>query len=378
MGRLGWGSLLAGLALIAGGLVAKWPPLAVLGTGLVVLTLGALWYVLTSPHLVLERAVEPSRVEKGKPAIAVVKATNRSRRTLPPTPIEQRLGGTVFRADLPRLRRDETGIRTYRLPTNQRGTYDVGPVEIPKADPFGLCRRVRRMGDAQAISVHPRIIALRPLPTGKSRNLEGPSSDMSPQGSVTFHRLREYVIGDDLRTVHWPSTARLGKLVVRHYVDTAQPCTVILVDLRPGVYSPASFEEAMDVAASVSTSMSGGLAPVQLRTTTGDRLGGPTQRDPCGLVDYLTDATPSDTGSLSAQLVPLRRERGGSALVVVTGTLDVDILPGIASLRRRFDHVITCSIVPRLVPGPAFPGLTVLVATTADELAQAWDAQVAR
>jgi uncharacterized protein (DUF58 family) len=201
---------------------------------------------------------------------------------------------------------------------------------------------------------------------------------MSPQGTVTFHRLREYVIGDDLRTVHWPSTARLGKLVVRHYVDTAQPFTVVLVDLRPEVYSPETFEEAMDVTASVATSMSTGKAPVQIRTTAGERVGGAGHRDPAGLVDYLTDLAPSSLGSLSAQLVPLRRDRGGSALVVVTGALELESLPAIAALTRRFDHVIVASLVPRPAPAPVYPGVSILVATSADDLAQAWDSWATR
>ena len=186
------------------------------------------------------------------------------------------------------------------------------------------------------------------------------------------------MIGDDLRTVHWPSTARLGKLVVRHYVDTAQPYTVVLVDMRPEVYSPETFEEAMDVTASVATSMSAGKAPVQIRTTAGERVGGAGQRDPAGLVDYLTDLVPSDVGSLSAQILPLRRDRGGSALVVVTGALELDTLPAIAALKRRFDHVIVVSVVPRPAPAPVYPGVRVLVASTADELAQAWDELVTR
>jgi uncharacterized protein (DUF58 family) len=193
---------------------------------------------------------------------------------------------------------------------------------------------------------------------------------------VTFHRLREYVIGDDLRTVHWPSTARLGKLVVRHYVDTAQPYTVVLVDLRPEVYSPETFEEAMDVAASVATSMSWGKSPVQIRSTAGERVGGPGQRDPVPLVDYLTNVAPTPGGSLSAQLVALRRDRG-SALVVVTGEIDVESLPVIASM-SRFDHVIVTSLVPHPRPAPAYPGVRVFVTSTAHELAQAWDGWVVR
>jgi uncharacterized protein (DUF58 family) len=376
--RLGWGALGAGLVLLGLGLGASWPPLLALGVGLVILSVGTLAYVLRSPRLDLERAVEPPRVEKRRPAIAVIRATNLSRRTLAPVPIEQRLGATVFRAELPRLRKGEQGLRTYRLPTSRRGTYEIGPVEVPRADPFGLCRRARALGEAQVISVHPRVLELRPIASGTSRNLEGPSSDMSPQGSVTFHRLREYVIGDDLRKVHWPSTARLGKLVVRQYVDTAQPYTVVLVDLRPEVYSPDSFEEAIDVTASVVTSMSAGEAPVQLRTTTGERLGGTRKSGPTVLVDYLTDLAPSSEGSLLGELIALRRERGGNALVVVTGVAQLDSLPEVAALRRRFDQVIVVSLVPRATPAPTYAGLTILVGTNADDVARAWEAQVAK
>jgi len=134
----------------------------------------------------------------------------------------------------------------------------------------------------------------------------------------------------------------------------------------------------MDVTASVATCMSCGRAPVQIRTTAGERVGGYAQRDPAALVDYLTDLVPGATGSLSTQLLPLRRDRGGSALVVVTGMLEADSLPAVASLSRRFDHLIVASVVPRPTVTPTYPGVHVLVATSADELAQAWDAAVAR
>ena len=375
---MGWATSAAGAVLVALGALLHWAPLAVVGTGLLVLTLGALAYVARPPRLALERAVEPARVEKGKPAIAVIRAVNLSWRTLSGVMMEQRLGDIVYRAELPRLRRGEAGLRTYRLPTSRRGTYRLGPVEFPRADPFGLCRRVRALGGPQVISVHPRSLALRPLPTGMSRNLEGPSSDTSPMGTVTFHRLREYVVGDDLRNVHWASTAKVGKLVVRQYVDTAQPYTVVLVDLRPSVFSPETFEEAMDVAASVVTSMSVKRAPVEIRTSASGRVGGRSNQDPSGLIDYLTDLAPSEKGDLTAQLVALRQDRGGSALVVVTGILGPDDLPPVAALSRRFDHVIVASLVPRPTLAPTFPGITVLVASTAAELVEVWDHQVSR
>jgi uncharacterized protein (DUF58 family) len=371
--RFNSGVALLGVALGVIGWSAAWPPLLVIGAGLVLLVAGAAAYVARRPRVAIERAVEPPRVEKGLPAIAVVLATNLSRRALAPIAIEQRLGDTPIQAVLPRLRRGETGQRTYRLPTTKRGIYEIGPVEIPRADPFGLCHTVQRLGSAQRIAVHPRLIPLRPLATGASRNLEGPSSDISPQGTITFHRLREYAVGDDLRTVHWPSTARLGKLVVRHNVDTAQSYTVVLTDLRPESYSAETFEEAIDVTASVVTSLGSGKAPVQLRLTSGAHLGGPAQRETQSLVDHLTEVVPRPEGSLTAELLLLRRDRGGTALVVVTGRLDHDSLPTIATLRRRYDHLVVASIASGTAPVPVYPGLTILVADTADGLARAWN-----
>ena len=195
---------------------------------------------------------------------------------------------------------------------------------------------------------------------------------------MTFHRLREYIVGDDLRMVHWPSTARLGKLVVRHNVDTAQPYSVVLLDLDQSRYSEETFEEAVDVTASVVTSLSVGKAPVQLRVTNGDRIGGPAQRDAAPMVDYLTEVKAGASAPLDAQLVLLRRDRGGTALVVVTGELDLHSVPMIAALRRRFDRVVVVSIVNQPIRVPVHPGLTIVAARSADELVQAWNTGVSR
>jgi uncharacterized protein (DUF58 family) len=376
--RFGIGTAAAAVALVVGGWLARWTPVVLLGAGLLVLVAGSVVHVLRRPRLALDRAVEPPRVEKGLPAISVVHVTNLSRRALAPVAIEQRLGDTPIRALLPRLRRGEQGLRTYRLPTSRRGRFEIGPVEIPRADPFGFCRTVQRLGHPEHISVHPRLLAMDPLRTGITRNLEGPSSDASPQGTITFHRLREYVVGDDLRLVHWPSTARSGQLVVRHNVDTAQPYSVVLLDLDQDRYSQETFEEAVDVAASVVTSLSVDRAPVQLRATNGDRIGGPAQRDPTALVDYLTEVRASPISSMEAQLVLLRRDRGGTALVVVTGEIDLHALPMIAALRRRFDRVVVVSMVQNPSRMPVHPGLTIVAARSADELVRAWNTRVVR
>ena len=378
MTRLGIGAALVGLALTVSGFAAEWPTVVVLGAGILVLVGASVVYVMRRPRLAIMRAVEPPKVQKGSPAIALIHARNLSRRVLAPVAFEQRLGAETVRAYLPRLRGNEHGIRTYRLPTSRRGIFDIGPVEVPRADSFGLCRTVQSMGEPQRIAVHPRLLTLQPLPTGVSLNVEGPSSDVSPQGTITFHRIREYAVGDDLRKVHWPSTAKTGTLMVRHNVDTAQPFTVVLLDLDPLKYSEDTFEEAVDVAASAVTSLSRGKAPVQLRATNREQIGGPSQSDPWPLIDFLTEVKPTTAGSLEGELVLLRRDRGGTALVVVTGVLDPAVLPAIAALRRRFDRVIAVSIAGARVQVPMHPGLTVVAASSADELARTWNTRVAR
>jgi uncharacterized protein (DUF58 family) len=375
---LGIGATAAGLLLAVGGWIARWPAVVLLGAGILALVLGSMALVLRRPRVAVDRTIEPPRVEKGNPAMAVLQVTNLSRRTLAPVAIEQKVGETPIRASLPRLRRGEHSQRKYPLPTSQRGVYDIGPVEIPRGDPFGLCAAVQRIGLPQRVVVHPRLLGLHPLPTGISHHLEGPSSDAAPQGTTTFHRLREYVVGDDLRTVHWPSTAHAGKLVVRHNVDTAQPYTVVLTDLDPGGYSAETFEEAIDVTASLVTSLAVGKAPVQLRLTNGARLGGPSRRDAVPMVDYLTGVQPDPGGSLDDQLMLLRRDRGGSTLIVVSGRLDLAGLPRVAALRRRFDRVIVAMLVPRPTRLPVYAGLTVVSAASASEFAHAWNTRLAR
>jgi uncharacterized protein (DUF58 family) len=189
---------------------------------------------------------------------------------------------------------------------------------------------------------------------------------------VAFHRIREYAPGDDLRRVHWPSTARRGQLMVRHLVDTAQAFTVVLLDQRPARYSPETFEEAVDVAASVVSAMSAGTAPVQLRTTGGGRVGGPHQRHPRPLIDFLTTVGTDPSGSIAAQSALLNGERGGSVLVVVTGTLEGPTIPTLLRLRRRFDRLLLISLVAPPVPSPSIGGLQLMTGATAAEIAEAW------
>jgi uncharacterized protein (DUF58 family) len=373
MTRVGLAAVLAGGLALALGLVFDWVSFDLLGIGFLAIVLLGLLAVARPSRLAIDREIQPPRVPKGSPAVAFLTFANRGRRTVPVSVATQPFGATRVRTVIPKLRGGERGTRAYRLPTTRRGIFDVEPVEVSRRDPFEFFRLSRRYGRVERIWVYPRIVALRALPTGQLRILEGPSSDMSPQGSITFHRLREYQPGDDLRLVHWRSSARTGTLVVKHNVDTSQPYTVVLFDQRPRRYTEATFEQAVDVTASVVVALGANKAPLELRLTGGTVLGGSRVRDVTPLVDHLTGVQSDPAGSLRDGLIALRRGHGGTSLVVVTGRADQADLPYLAALRRRFDRLVLVSIDTEHQALPDFPGVRVIQARDADEVQSAWN-----
>lgn len=371
MTRAGAAALVAGLVLVGAGVGLVWPALVVLGGGCLLVLAAAVLWVLRPPGLVADRQLHPDRVPKGTPAIVFVELANNGRGRLPETVALQPCGDQMVRVVLPALAPGERGVRAYRLPTGRRGVYPVGPMEVVRADPFGLLRVRHHFGAPQQLWVTPTVLPLEPLPSGVTRHLEGPSSDVAPAGDITFHRLREYTVGDDLRMIHWKSTARTGRLMVRHNIDTSQPYTVVLLDLDPGRYSAESFETAVDAAASVVVANGGGTAAVQLCTSTGERVGGPGARSVLPLLDRLTEIAPDADGELRHELLRLRHHRGGTALVVVTGRLDPDVLPAVAELRRRFNRLALLAVGPEPT-GARFPGVQVVEALDGDALVAGW------
>jgi uncharacterized protein (DUF58 family) len=374
MTGFGLGALLAGAAALAAGLTLDWLAFDLLGVGL----LGAValgFVVVARPsRLVIDREIQPPRVPKGAPAIALLTFANRGRRTLPLAVATQPFGPLRVRTVIPKLRGGERGTRAYRLPTTRRGVFEVQPVEVTRRDAFELFRLSQKHGQPARIWVYPRVLGLHPLPTGVTRHLEGPSSDTAPHGTIAFHRLRDYVPGDDLRLVHWRSTAHAGRLLVKHNVDTSQPYTVVVFDQRAARYTAESFEEAVDVVASVLVASAAHKAPVELRLTDGTVLGGPRLHDVTPMIDHLTGVQPERDADLTVTLLALRRARGGTSLVVVTGALERAELPHVGALRRRFDRLVVVALDERPAADVAdVAGVRLIVGADADAVCAAWN-----
>ena len=96
----------------------------------------------------------------------------------------------------------------------------VGPASTVQGDPLGIVRRTLRWTDVTELFVHPRTISLESLGAGLLRDLEGETTQEMSMSDLAFHALREYQPGDDRRYIHWRSSAKAGRLLVRQFLDT--------------------------------------------------------------------------------------------------------------------------------------------------------------
>jgi uncharacterized protein (DUF58 family) len=383
----GWAALGGGLALFAAAMVLGYVELAIAGTAcLVALALAVAW-VQRPPALDVDRAVEPLRVTAGEDARAQLVVTNASSRLSLPLaardPVDRGWRGTtVSGVALPRLRGGASVAVTYPLPTAERAVLRIGPLAVVRQDPFGLVRVEQTRGDRLTAYVHPATVALDPLPATYERSLDGPTSDTAPQGSQAFHQLREYVPGDDRRMIHWRSSARTGRLMVRQHVDTSLPDLTVILDTRPSCWEgdTPSFETAVAVAASLATTCARQGFPVRLRTTDGQTWDAPVgQPAVTYFLDRLAGVAPSGTGAgdLSAVARSLGGTKPGYAAVVVTGRSAPDDARALAPLTGRFSSVTLVDTRPEGSP-VAVPGIRRIDARTPGEFAARWNGSVRR
>ncbi len=369
--------LLAGsCALVAAGWWLGYPQLVILGSaGLIAIVVSSAW-LLRQLRLSVQRTVVPTRVTAGEPSEGHIEVVNNGRHANPPLLAADGFGDMTIKGMIEPIGPGELGLTTYPLPTSTRGIYDVGPLLIARSDPLGLWNRTQNYGDAETLYVHPRVHAVSALPGSLSRDLDGPTADTAPQGSITFHALREYVIGDDLRHIHWKSTAHTGTLMVRQHVDTSLPHTTVVVDCRSSVHTPESFERAITIAASVVAASTATRFPVELRTSGGlhvDGLAGSTASQE--FMDRFAGLQLEDSGSLVEVANDLAWERGGNSLVVVTAPgAGRDDLEAIALLHRRYDLLTLVNVRPETGSLPAaHAGALVIDAASPSEFADRWN-----
>lgn len=375
MTRSTWIVALAATALIWAGWALGYAEMAGVGATGILCVLTSWGWTISATRVDVAQTLDRPGVERGEPAAAAVEITNRAGRRTPSFLAEEPCGARVETILVPRLRAGETRSVVMPLPTDTRGVIKVGPLRVTRRDPFGLVSSTRTTGPSHELWVYPRTHRLGAIPAGLARDVEGPTSDTSPEGSITFHALREYVRGDDLRRIHWRSSARTGTLMVRQYVDTSRPDTVIVLDTRGIVHSDESFEAAVDAAASLARACCENNFPVRLHTTCGLSVDGARLAAPYRhLLETLAVVQRSDEERTRALVDGLRMSSGGTALAVMGGRVEPEDVESFATLRRRFRRIVLVSFAERASGDrtAVLPGMSFLQADDCEDFASQW------
>ncbi|GHH62396.1 membrane protein [Streptosporangium violaceochromogenes] len=230
------------------------------------------------------------------------------------------------------------GVREidYRVGSDMRGRYSIGPLTVRIGDPFGLVELTRSFSVGDTLVVTPRVVALPRVRLSGERAGGGESRtrSMAAAGDDDVAP-REYRYGDDLRRVHWRSTARHGELMVRREEQQWQSRGALLLDTRRhahrGEGPRSSFETAVSAAASIGVHLAREGLGLRLVTDQGaEPLTGPD----LPLPDALAVVTTSATRSLEYGLAALRQGGGDGLIVAVLGAVDAEQARALARLRH--------------------------------------------
>lgn len=281
MGRLGtaWRSTtgrgravtVLGLALLFAGVAWHYPLTLALGGCLLVLVFVELVCVLASRPVTAERAIAPLVVRRHEACHGTLAVTGRRRRGLLRVDVADRVDGALVPVRLP----DHTGADAapveagYTVPTPRRGLVDVGPVLVRVAGLTGMAVRSSDSGGVDRVRVLPRQVPIGDLPAGRRRAVAG-GADSIDVGGTDLVGLHQYAPGDDLRRLHWATSARTGTLMVRDDAEPAEPHLTVVLDDRATTYpDPDLFEEAVEMAAALAGEAIGRGHPARLLTASG-------------------------------------------------------------------------------------------------------------
>ena len=289
--------------------------------GVVALVLAAMRVAWRPPHVVSIR-VPNERIVAGQTAVGEISVRNERARSVRSGIIELPIGTGTGEFVVPPLGAHETWDEMFLISSRHRGLINVGPARAVRSDALGLLRRVRMWDEPVLLHVHPRTVRVPFDATGFQLDVEGVSTGKLSSSDVSFHALRDYEPGDDRRAVHWQSTARLGKLIVRQYEETHRSHHVIVLDTSRDAWDHDTFETAVSVAGSLGLANLRESRPVSLTTTEGWLPSGIAMR----MLDALSEVKARSFGDLSRRVREAVAQRPGvSALTLIVGPNVTDI-----------------------------------------------------
>ena len=234
--------LAAGITTMVAAIIVGHSSVVRIGVLVAVLPLLTAWWVGRSRYrLALVRTVSPQLVAAGQPATVELTVSNESRTPTGVLLLEERLPyvlGTRPRFVLEGLGHGWRRHATYVVRSELRGQFEIGPMSVRVTDPFGLVELGRTFHATARLTVTPRTITLPTIPLGGAWTGSGDNRPRAfATGSAEDVTVREYRRGDDLRRVHWRSSARVGELMVRREEQPWQSRATVFLDNR-GTVAP--------------------------------------------------------------------------------------------------------------------------------------------
>jgi uncharacterized protein (DUF58 family) len=342
--------------------------LAGLGLGALI---AAVVLTVRQPQVSVRRDLSPDRVERGRPALATLRVRNNGSRWQPAFAAHDSAGEERQQVRIRRLAPDSEATYRYELPTSKRGRVEVGPLMLERRDPLGLARNRLATGETATLWVHPKRHPTRTAVAGRPRHHHvGRTADNSLRGTADLRDVRPYVVGDEVRHLHWKATARTGQLMVRDFVDPDQPRLTVLLDTRTEPLPEAIFEEAVEVVASIL--FAGSMAGHRCRLLTS---AGADVAAPGGALasrQFLDELCVAEQTDDRTALLPPSLTTGassGGAIVLVTGVRGT--ASDLAPLLVRYSSVTVLGIGPVRGVAPIL-GARVILAGDASEALQQW------
>jgi uncharacterized protein (DUF58 family) len=346
--------LAAGTTAVLCGLVLGVSDLVRAGVLAVTIPAASIAIVLrTRVRIAHRRDAEPRRVEAGHPVTVQLRIANRSLLRTGSLLLEDELPARVrgtARFVIPGLAAREERTVSYRLPALPRGRYRTGPLRIRLTDPFRVIDVMRSFSATTDVLVTPVIDRLPAIEPPRSYDVgDHAGSHWIGTHGADDASTREYRTGDDLRKIHWRSTARAGALMVRLEERPWQGHTTVLLDLRAVAHCLAadgagdgdldprrrdSVEWAVSAAASITTHLMLAGRDVTM-VDDGAVLPRAAADTPARLVDHLAAVRPSSRVDLTAIGGALRAASRDAALIAILGRLDAASARTLADIRPR-------------------------------------------
>ncbi len=328
---LGWTMVAIGIVAWIGASRLEWRELAVVAAACLIAVVGSLLFTVGKSRYDVTVSLQPVRVSVGERAGGQVIVRNGSTRRQLPGRMELVVGSVRAEFPIPSLAEGAEHDELFTVPTTRRGIIPVGPVLSVRGDPVGLCRVERPWTGIEQLYVHPKISPLDRLGSGLLKDLEGQTTQDRSNSDVAFHTLRPYVPGDDRRHVHWKTTARLGTMMVRQFVDTRRSHLALVVSTDQADYADEDeFELAISLAASlgvrtlrdeqtVAVVAGGKSLPAEntqrlLDACAGITLGGPSGNLHCGAIEAnRTAGSPSIVAFATGSAAPVADVRSAAS-----------------------------------------------------------------